>query len=134
MSEWKIAIDLAHEYDVPNIDSLLSKYAEHLLMKEKYFDIVELYRKANKVFDASSMLLKVIEDAKRDKKSDPILLKKLYTLIGLLYEENRKSPTKQNKKSGTLNSLLSDDSFSFAATNFKSLDEPWKGCAPIYIF
>jgi WD repeat-containing protein 35 len=132
MSEWKIAIDLAHEYDVPNIDSLLSKYAEHLLMKEKYFDIVELYRKANKVFDASSMLLKVIEDAKRDAKSDPILLKKLYTLIGLLYEENRKSPTKLNKKSGTLNSLLSDDSFSFAATNFKSLDEPWKGCARIY--
>ena len=127
MSEWKMAIDLAHEYDVPNIDSLLSKYAEHLLSKQKYFDIVELYRKANKISEASTILLKVIDDYKKEKKSDPIVFKKLYTLVGLLHEESRKSPNRQNKKSNALDALLNDESISTANTNYRALDEPWKG-------
>lgn len=127
MSEWKMAIDLAHEYDVPNIDSLLSKYAEHLLSKHRYFDIVELYRKANKISEASTMLLKVIDDHKKEKKSDPILLKKLYTLIGLLHEESRKAPNRMNKKSNALNALLNDETISSANTQYRALDEPWKG-------
>ena len=127
MSEWKMAIDLANEYNVPNIDSLLIKYAQHLLTKGKHFDIVELYRKANRIYDAASMLLKIIDDAKNDKKADPLLLKKLYTLIGLLYEEHRLSTNKINRKISTLNSLLNEDSFTNAAVDFKSLDDPWKG-------
>ncbi|CAG2168264.1 unnamed protein product [Oppiella nova] len=127
MSEWKVGIDLAHEYDVPDIDSLLSKYAEHLLQKRKHLDVVELYRKANKISDASAMLLKVIADYKKDRKADPILLKKLYTLVGLLHEESRRSPNRPNRKSTALNALLSDDSFSFENTNYMVLDDPWKG-------
>ncbi|CAG2104311.1 unnamed protein product [Medioppia subpectinata] len=130
MSEWKLAIDLAHEYDVPDIDGLLSKYAEHLLSKHRFFDIVELYRKANKLSEASAMLLKVIKDSKRDAKADPIVLKKLYTLVGLLHEESRRSPNRsstQTKKSSALTALLNDDSFQFENTNYMVLDEPWKG-------
>ena len=127
MSEWKMAIDLAHEYDVPDIDSLLSKYAEHLISKEKFFDVVELYRKANKISEATTMLLKIIEDTKKDKKADPLLMKKLYTLVGLLHEENRKAPNRQSNKSNALNALLNEDLISTPNTYSRVLDEPWKG-------
>ncbi|XP_054168893.1 WD repeat-containing protein 35-like [Oppia nitens] len=137
MSEWKLAIDMAHDYDVPDIDPLLSKYAQHLLAKNKFFDIVELYKKANKIPEASTMLIKVISDYKKDdNKSDPILLKKLYTLVGLLHEESRKSTAKMpsssssaaiNRNVSSLNALLNDESFSFENTNYMILDEPWKG-------
>lgn len=44
MSEWKLAIDLAHEHNFENIDSILSQYVNHLLLERKYIEIVEVYR------------------------------------------------------------------------------------------
>lgn len=44
MSEWKLAIDLAHEHRFEHIDSLLKQYVDHLLVECKYVEIVEVYR------------------------------------------------------------------------------------------
>ncbi|RWS29879.1 WD repeat-containing protein 35-like isoform X1 [Leptotrombidium deliense] len=134
LNEWKTAIKLAEEYDVPDIDPILHQYASHLLAKEKYFDIVELYRKANRVNDAASVLLKIAEEAKKKNSVSPILLKKIYVLIGFLYEE-RSTITKDNQRVNVLSSLLKDDqSVNTAATVFRANDQPWKGAEAYHYY
>lgn len=41
------------------IKPLLSKYASHLLEKNKILEVVELYRRANHFLDAAKLLFKV---------------------------------------------------------------------------
>lgn len=41
------------------IKSLLSKYASHLLEKNKTLEVVELYRKAHHFLDAAKLMFKV---------------------------------------------------------------------------
>lgn len=97
LNEWKTAIKLAHDHhDVTDIDQLLNKYANHLMEKKKYFEIIELYRKASRIHDATAILLKLINDSKefphQEAPSDVVdlvLMKKLYTLIGILASEEK---------------------------------------------
>ena len=98
LNDWKSAISLAHaHHDVTDIDSLLNKYASHLIQKKKYFEIIELYKKASRVHDACAVILKLIDDAKnldvQDGRSvdatDYLLMKKLHTLIGVLSFEEK---------------------------------------------
>lgn len=42
------------------IKPLLSKYASHLLEKNKILEVVELYRRANHFLDAAKLLFKVV--------------------------------------------------------------------------
>ena len=42
-SQWDLAVDLAKKHHVKEIDSLLAKYAAHLLEKEKVLDAIQLY-------------------------------------------------------------------------------------------
>ena len=44
MSEWKLALDLAHQHRFEHIDSILSQYVDHLLAEHKYIEIIEIYR------------------------------------------------------------------------------------------
>ena len=41
------------------IKPLLSKYASHLLEKNKLLEVVELYRRANHFLDAAKLMFKV---------------------------------------------------------------------------
>ena len=54
-----MAIDLAKTHNVKEIDSLLAKYAQHLLEKNKVFNAIELYRKAGHYLEAAKLLFKV---------------------------------------------------------------------------
>ena len=54
-----MAIDLAKKHNVKEIDSLLAKYAHHLLEKDKIINAVELYRKASHYLEAAKLLYKV---------------------------------------------------------------------------
>ena len=54
-----MAIDLAKAHNVKEIDSLLAKYAQHLLEKNKIFNAIELYRKAGHHLEAAKLLFKV---------------------------------------------------------------------------
>lgn len=59
LNQWNQAIELAKAHNVREIDSLLAKYASHLLDKNKNINAIELYRKANHYFDAAKLLYKV---------------------------------------------------------------------------
>ena len=54
-----MAIDLAKAHNVREIDSLLAKYAQHLLEKNKIVNAIELYRKAGHHLEAAKLLFKV---------------------------------------------------------------------------
>lgn len=43
LNQWDLAISLAKEHNVREIDSLLAKYAAHLLEKDKKLEAIELY-------------------------------------------------------------------------------------------
>ena len=59
LNQWNTAIELAKAHNVREIDSLLAKYAQYLLEKDKIINAVELYRKANHFLQAAKLLFKV---------------------------------------------------------------------------
>ena len=54
-----MAIELAKTHNVREIDSLLAKYAQHLLEKNKIVNAIELYRKAGHYIEAAKLVFKV---------------------------------------------------------------------------
>ena len=57
--QWDAGVDLAEHHDFQQIETLLTKYANHLLEKKKTLHAIELYRKANKHTEAAKLLFKV---------------------------------------------------------------------------
>ena len=121
LNEWQKAIELAQEHSVRSIDDLLESYAEHLKSRKQDFAIVELYRKAKHYSKAIAYLLSLAAKMRLDN-CDYLKMKKMYTIVGVLYEEQldyeKESRTdestgfknKQNKLSSLLESNLLDKS------------------------
>lgn len=59
LNQWDQAVDLAKKFKLPEISSLLAKYASHLLAKGKLLEAVKLYRKANHFLEAARLLYQV---------------------------------------------------------------------------
>lgn len=59
LNQWDLAVKLAKEHKHYEINSLLAKYAAHLLEKNKLLEAIELYRKANHFVDAAKLLFQV---------------------------------------------------------------------------
>jgi WD repeat-containing protein 35 len=57
--QWDQAVELAKQHNVKEIDTLLAKYASHLMEKEKVLSAIELYRKANHFTEAAKLLITV---------------------------------------------------------------------------
>lgn len=57
--QWNRAVELARTHNMKEIKPLLSKYALHLLEKNKNLEAVELYRKAHHFLDAAKLMFKV---------------------------------------------------------------------------
>lgn len=58
--QWNKAVELTRTHNMKEIKSLLSKYASHLLEKNKTLEAVELYRKAHHFLDAAKLMFKVV--------------------------------------------------------------------------
>jgi len=52
-------VELAKNHSMKEIGPLLSKYASHLLEKNKTLEAVELYRKAHHFLDAAKLMFTV---------------------------------------------------------------------------
>lgn len=57
--QWNKALELTQAHNMKEIKPLLSKYASHLLEKNKILEVVELYRRANHFLDAAKLMFKV---------------------------------------------------------------------------
>ena len=59
LNQWDQAVELAKTHNIKEIDSLLARYAAHLLDKDKKLQAIELYRKANHFVDAAKLMFQV---------------------------------------------------------------------------
>lgn len=57
--QWNKALELTQAHNMKEIKPLLSKYASHLLEKNKILEVVELYRRANHFLDAAKLMFQV---------------------------------------------------------------------------
>lgn len=64
LNQWNTAIELAKNHNVKEIDSLLAKYAQYLLEKNKLVNAVELYKKANHFLEGAKILFKASKVAR----------------------------------------------------------------------
>jgi WD repeat-containing protein 35 len=140
LNEWKTALSLAQENGILETDSLLTQYSSHLIQQDKLLDVIELYRKANRIHDASNMIIKIIQDirssvpqAEDEDQVSPLILKQLYCLIGLLHTD-LKQP-KAGQRRNTLTSLLrEDEDLVSASLDFRVQDNPWKGAEAYHFY
>nr|XP_019940254.1 PREDICTED: WD repeat-containing protein 35 [Paralichthys olivaceus] len=99
LNQWNKAVELARTHNMKEIKSLLSKYASHLLEKNKTLEAVELYRKAHHFLDAAKLMFK-IADEEAKKRTRPLRVKKLYVLAACLVE-NYHEQVKTSQQSKT---------------------------------
>jgi WD repeat-containing protein 35 len=79
LNQWNKAVELAEEHNFLQIESLLTKYANSLLEKNKKMEAVELYRKANKNTESARILASIAQEL-TEKYAPPLLIKKIYVL------------------------------------------------------
>jgi WD repeat-containing protein 35 len=79
LNQWNLAIELAENHHVKDIEKILNNYAEHILSNGKRKEVVELYRKANLCQQAAKVLFDMAEFAAKAN-ANPVIIKKLYVL------------------------------------------------------
>lgn len=89
LNEWNDAIELAKEFNIREIDTVLARYAKHLLDEKKVLSAVELYRKANRFLDAAQLMFKIAAEEYKKNHHTPLTMKKIYVLAATLVEEHR---------------------------------------------
>mmetsp|Transcript_70623 Transcript_70623/g.121232 ORF Transcript_70623/g.121232 Transcript_70623/m.121232 type:complete len:527 (+) Transcript_70623:61-1641(+) len=146
LNQWSRAVELAEEFEFPQIEGLLAKKAAALKAKGDRLGAVELYRRANKSTDAAKMLATIAEEVVAQD-SDPLRAKKLNVLAALEVERFRKAATAGIALSGhgdgdiaqttaaTLDTLMTmDDGAGDSRAASKVLDNAWRGAAAYHYF
>ncbi|XP_053382408.1 WD repeat-containing protein 35-like isoform X3 [Mercenaria mercenaria] len=141
LNQWNMAIDLAKAHNVREIDSLLAKYAQHLLEKNKIVNAIELYRKAGHHLEAAKLLFKIANE-QREKKQKPLHIKKLFVLGGLLveqYHETMKMTSRAKVKdkrgamaTSALAGFLEEDTA--AVSDTKLIENAWRGAEAYHFY
>ncbi|KAL5015359.1 hypothetical protein ScPMuIL_009629 [Solemya velum] len=141
LNQWTAAIDLAKRHNVREIDSLLAKYAQHLLEKNKIINAIELYRKAGHFLEAAKLMFKLASDQAKAK-GKPLHIKKMYVLGGLLVEQyhehmklTSRSRTKEKKgamATSALAGFLEEDAT--AVSDSYVLDNAWRGAEAFHFY
>ena len=117
LHQWDTAVELSRQIHIPEIAARLAAHADRLLEHDKISDAVQLFRKANCHREAANLLFQFGEKAVK-KWKDPLKIKKLFVLAGLLTEDAKKSESNVNS-SFTTGSDRSD-------RVSKYLDAPWR--------
>ena len=144
LHQWDQAIQLAENYQYPQIDVLLEKYATYLLERGQQIQAIELFQKAGKYQQAAKMLMGLAQKALNDG-STPVQIKKLYVLAALQVEQMRKHTLQLNSAAATrgggaprgtaaaqtLAGLMELDA---ASADIKDFDNAWRGAEAIHFW
>jgi WD repeat-containing protein 35 len=137
LNQWALAVELAQQHNLQSIESLLTKYANHLLEKERKLEAVQLYRKANRNMEAAKLITEIARELGSVAK-EPLLYKKLYLLAALEMEKykNRSMPQLDGTQTAvqtTLNSLITQDQSTMGSSG-GGMDKPWRGAEACHFF
>jgi WD repeat-containing protein 35 len=138
LNQWDQAVDLAEQHKFSQIEGLLTKYANHLLQKEKLFQAVELYRKANRHTDAAKLLVQLGATAAKTK-VNPLRAKKLYVMAAIEVDRFKarmldQAGGTQQSTMATLQSLLTHDMALATGAGAEGLEEAWHGAEAFHFF
>ncbi|KAK3580220.1 hypothetical protein CHS0354_012747 [Potamilus streckersoni] len=141
LNQWNMAIDLAKTHNVKEIDSLLAKYAQYLLEKNKVVNAIELYRKAGHYLEAAKLIFKMAQEQAKAKQK-PLLIKKMFVLGGLLieqYHEQMKMTSRSKVKdkrgamaTSALAGFLEEDAT--AVSDSKVIENAWRGAEAYHFY
>ncbi|KAH9492608.1 WD repeat-containing protein 35 [Bulinus truncatus] len=138
LNQWNTAIELAKAHNVREIDMLLAKYAQHLLEKKKVLDAISLYRKAGHFMDAAKLMVKLANDQVKGRKN-PLIIKKMYVLGGLLVEQyheamklTSRAKGKNKQAASALAGFLEEDVSALSDTNI--IDNAWRGAEAYHFY
>ncbi|UJR15120.1 hypothetical protein I4U23_002085 [Adineta vaga] len=135
-SQWDMGIELARQYNMNDVKTLLTRQAKTLLSQNKPFDAIELYKKSANYLEAAKILYEIAEN--HSKENHPLLMKKkMYILCGLLIEKYRtamKTTSRKEKKSTAaisaseaLQGLLTEETTgSGGVSDTQLLDNVWR--------
>mmetsp|Transcript_3693 Transcript_3693/g.5458 ORF Transcript_3693/g.5458 Transcript_3693/m.5458 type:complete len:1191 (-) Transcript_3693:9-3581(-) len=135
LNQWDKAVELAQKNNFPGIETLLFKYANHLVSKGRLPEAVELFQKAHRNTEAAKLLTKLARTAGQDQKK-PQTAKKLYVMAGLEVDKFRttildKGMSSTGDTNEALRGLVEHD----LATGFdKSLDNAWHGAEAYHYY
>lgn len=134
---------LAKQYNIGQVDAMLARQATQFLSQNKIFDAIELYRKARHYLDAARLMFDVA-DREAKKRTNPLLIKKMYVLSGLLVEQYRdlvkaggilpsksgigklSMSTQRDQASRDLDGILTEES-QIAIRDSRIIDNAWRG-------
>ena len=74
---------MAEQHNFLAIETLLQRYANHLIEQNKKIEAIELYRKANKNTEAARLLAEIAQEL-REKNAPLLLIKKILTLSPIM--------------------------------------------------
>eukprot|EP00741_Cyanophora_paradoxa_P024440 tig00022075_g23597.t1 len=137
LNNWDKGVELAEKHDFGQIEGLLTKYASHLLEKQKIIQAVELYRKANRHMDAARLLVQLGKQT-ASTKVNPLRAKKLYVLAAMEMDRYKRKMLDSQMQDGfhtqmALDSLMAVDK-SIVAAGDRQLDSPWKGAEALHFY
>jgi WD repeat-containing protein 35 len=142
LNQWNLAVELAEQHNFVAIETLLSRYATHLIQKDKKMEAVELYRKANKNTE-SARLLAEIASKLQAQRAPPLMIKKIYVLAAFEIDSYKQrvfdasltqitgGGNTAEATAKTLNSLITTDLNNSAD---KALTNPWRGAEAIHFY
>ncbi|TPX47173.1 hypothetical protein SeMB42_g03432 [Synchytrium endobioticum] len=135
LNQWNIAIDIAEKHRIKEVNTLLYRHAERLLLDGKLFEAISLYRKANQCLKAAGLLYKLADDvAKHDR--DHLRLKKLYVVAALEVERHH-DLIKAGKNHGGVKDVLSASittDLDIPVSTARHLDKPWRAALAHHLF
>lgn len=127
LRQWGQAVELAQKFQMPEVNTLLSKQAAQLLNEGRLAESIELQRKAGRYLDAARLLCKLAEQ-EVERRAPMLRIKKIYILAALLAEDYLKSmATPQLDYAIDRNTLLDSISLEDAAC----IERIWH-CAEAY--
>lgn len=141
LNQWNQAVELAEKHNFLAIETLLSRYASHLIEKNKKIEAIELYRTANKNTESAKLLADIAQQMRKEK-APPLLIKKIYVLAAFevdsykqrVFDASMSQITGEkaaDAASKTLNSLITTD---INTSTDKALNNPWKGAEAIHFY
>eukprot|EP00039_Didymoeca_costata_P008719 m.115408 g.115408 ORF g.115408 m.115408 type:complete len:1163 (+) comp14202_c1_seq1:133-3621(+) len=133
LNQWDVAIELANRHNVKDIDTLLAKYASHLLSKDKVTDAIELYIKAKHYLEAAKLLYGLAKKAAKSTKT-PLRAKQLYVLAALQVDAYRELKKARNADPtlSAIDGMVAEDSTTPEQT--RMIDTAWRGAEAFHYF
>lgn len=144
-NQWNLAVEIAEQNNLFQIESLVNKFSNMLIEKNKKMDLVEFYRKAHKHTEAAKILIRIGEEL-RALNTSSIILKKIYVLAALEMESfktryidaqiTNNIATVNNFGGNTTNKNTLDTLITSDLSNLgdKALNNPWKGAEAYHYY